>query len=58
MRSFWIRVEPNPIHWCPYEKRRRDIYKEGEFHMTTKEGLEVIWPQAKEHQGLTAITRG
>lgn len=40
MRSSWVRVELNPIYWCPYEKRR-DLCKEGWYHATTEEGLEL-----------------
>lgn len=52
-----VRVEPNPIYWCPYQKRR-DLYKEGLYHVTTKEGLKLSGHKPKNTKDCQKFARG
>lgn len=45
--------------WCPYKRQKLHVKPETqvEFYVSTEEKIDMVQLQAKEYQGLTAITK-
>lgn len=56
MRSYWSKVDPNPMVGVLIRENRDMEAHSGRRHVKTGR-VGATWPQTKEYPGLTAITR-